>query len=357
MDEKPEPKELYTIQCDRQLYVTRFSPCGKYLLGGGYDSSIRRWNITGQKPQQLDNLKGHHGWVTGAEFVVDSDLLITVDSWGKLQASRYGDDPVVVWENEHAHDGWIRALSLSSDGTMIATGGRDRCVRLWSTRDGKLLHEISDQLDEVYAVAIHPDKQTVVTGDLFGMLRCWDLTTRKCVGEKKLEKMHFHERIQDVGGLRLLRFHDAETLICGGADPQRAGRSIAIPTIHWLNWPSLEIRSTARFGPEKHGFVFDLKWHPDGYWAIVTSGQPGNGQFILLHPGEQEPFFVSTKMSNCHSVDVHPDGRLVVAASNRNSQGNGAIMDKQGNYLGNYSPLHFFSPPRIKSAETVESSD
>lgn len=346
MNDKPEPRELYTIECDRQVCVTRFSPCGQYLFAGGYDASIRRWNVTSDQPQSLDPVNGHHGWVTWMEFHPEGELLLSVDSWGGLRATRYADEqPTAAWSHEQAHDGWIRSLTLSSDGSQVVTGGRDRAARIWSAGDGKLLHEFTAHPEEVYAAAVHPDNKTLVTGDLLGVLRCWDVSSGKCLSEKTFEKMHFYERIQDVGGLRLLRFHDPQTLICAGAEPQHAGRSIAIPTIHWLAWPSLEIKHTARFGPEKQGFIFDLAWHPDGYWAAVSSGQPGNGQFLFLRPTEAEPFFNTTKMSNCHSIDIHPDGRLAVAATNRNSQGNGAVKDKQGNYIGNTSPIHFFKPP------------
>lgn len=350
MKDKPEPRELCQIECDRQMCVTRFSPCGKYLFAGGYDASIRRWDMTGAEPQSLGPINGHHGWVQWLEFQPSGDLLLSADSWGGLRATRYADDkPTAAWSHEQAHDGWIRSLTLSADGEQVVTSGRDRAARVWSATDGTLLHEFTEHPDEVYAAAIHPDHKTLVTGDLFGLLRRWEIFSGQCLGEKTIEKMHLYERIQDVGGLRLLRFHDAETLICAGAEPQRAGRSIAIPTIHWLDWPSLEIKHTARFGPEKQGFIFDLVWHPDGYWAAVSSGQPGNGQFLLLRPDEVEPFFISTSMSNCHSIDAHPDGRIAVAATNRNSQGNGAVKDKDGNYLGNTSPIHLFEPITIQA--------
>ena len=346
MKDMAKPRERLTIKCDRQICTARFSPCGKFLVAGGYDASVRRWDMTGEEPGSLEHINGHHGWVQWLEFQKDGQLLFSVDSWGGLRASTYaGEQCEAVWFHEQAHEGWIRALSLSADGKLIATGGRDRSARVWSVSDGKRLKEFSDHPHEVYAVAIHPDGKTVVTGDLFGVLRHWDLESGERRGETKIDKMHFYERIQDVAGVRLLRFHGEQTLICAGAEPQRAGRSIAIPTIHWLDWPSLKIKRTAHFGPEKQGFVFDLAWHPDGYWAVVTSGQPGNGQFLLQRPDEEQPFFVSTKMSNCHSLDVHPDGRIAVSASNRNSQGNGAVKDKDGNYLGNWSPIHLFDPP------------
>ncbi|MDP7017732.1 MAG: hypothetical protein QGG36_18145 [Pirellulaceae bacterium] len=63
MDKKLEPREAFVIKCDRQLNVTRFSPCGKFLFGGGYDATIRRWDITGEEPRDLARIEGHHGWV------------------------------------------------------------------------------------------------------------------------------------------------------------------------------------------------------------------------------------------------------------------------------------------------------
>lgn len=338
-------KELSLIECERQMAVVRFSSCGKYLFAGGYDAAIHRWEVTAAEPQSLPSVAGHHGWVQWIEFQPAGELLFSVDTWGRLQATRYAqENPKVVWSQEQAHDGWIRALSVSTDGSLVATGGRDQAARVWSAQDGKLLHEFADHPQEVYAVAISPEQDVLVTGDLLGVLRCWDLKTGKCIREHTMEGMHYYDRIQDVGGLRILRFHEENTLLCAGAHPQKAGRAIAIPTVHWLAWPSLEVQHTAQFGPDKQGFVFDFAWHPEGYWAIVTSGTPGTGQFLFLNPQEEKPFFLHTKLSNCHSVAVHSDGRLAIAGTNRRSQGNGAVTDEEGNYLGNFSPIHLFAP-------------
>ena len=343
----PEPRELFKLDCDRQLMVARFTACGRMLVAGGYDASIRRWDLCAEQTVEVDRVEGHHGWISWLEVQPGGDLVFSADTWGRLQATRgIAGTPEIAWHHEQAHDGWIRSLSVSDDGQALVTAGRDGAVRVWSAADGRLLHEVKDHPSEVFAVAIHPAKQAIVTGDLFGVLRRFELPGGKCVGETTLAGMHFYKRIQDVGGLRLLRFHDeGRTLICAGGEPQATGRSIAIPTIHWLDWPKCRIAHTARLGAKNHGFVFDLAWHPHGFWAVVTSGQPGSGQFLLLKPGQEKPFFNTTKMSNCHSLAVHGDGRIVVTASNRNSQGNGAVRDKRGNYVANFSPLHVFAPP------------
>ncbi len=344
-DKPPVPKPTVTFRCDRQLMVARFSTCGRVLVGGGYDATIRRWDLTGEEPAELSRVEGHRGWVSWLEVQPTGELVFSVDTWGRLQAIRgIAAEPQLAWHHDAAHDGWIRSLSVSADGQVVVTAGRDGAVRAWNAADGKLLHEITDHPSEVFAVAIHPDKRSIVTGDLMGVLRRWDVPGGKCAAEVTLPEMHYYERIQDVGGLRLLKFHDGgKTLVVAGGEPRKTGRAIAIPTVHWLDWPGLKIRDSARLGAQNHGFVFDLAWHPDGCWVVVTSGQPGSGQFLLLKPGEKEPFFVSTKMSNCHSLAIHPDGRIAVTSSNRNSQGNGAVRDKEGNYVANYSPVQLFS--------------
>jgi hypothetical protein len=46
-------------------------------------------------------------------------------------------------------------------------------------------------------------------------------------------------------------------------------------------------------------------------------------------------------MPNCHALAAHPDGkRVVVAATNANSSGNGRNLTKEKAYPGNTSPLH-----------------
>ena len=51
-------------------------------------------------------------------------VLYSADSWGKLIASNYLEkDSKPVWKNDKAHDGWIRKVSLSPDGKLLATGG------------------------------------------------------------------------------------------------------------------------------------------------------------------------------------------------------------------------------------------
>ena len=340
-----EIREARVIETDRQVCMIRFSPDGSQLFGGGYDSVIRRWDLSTEEPKPLEPLAGHRGWVQSIAFVPDGQALISVDSWGQLSAWPVQDEnPEPKWRLEQAHDGWIHDLAVSKDGSLLATAGRDRFVRIWSATDGTLIRELPEHEHEPFRVAIHPDNTSAVTGDLFGTLRHWNVETGECVRELPLEKMHYYERIQDVPGIYVLQFDDTGgSLICAGGQPTNTGNHQGIPTIHQIDWKTFQSTRTQTFGEAKDGFVFDLTRHPDGYLIAVTSGNPGAGQLLLAQPDGDEAFVKYTKMSNCHSVALHPDGKtFVVSATNRNSQGNGAVRSKDGTYLGNNSPLHVF---------------
>jgi len=88
--------------------------------------------------------------------------------------------------------------------------------------------------------------------------------------------------------------------------------------------------------------VLDVAQHPDGYFILVTSGQPGNGKVMVLRPGEKEPFS-TTAIANCHSVTLHPDAkRFAVVSMNKSSAGNGRPKTADGTYPSNNSPVHLF---------------
>ena len=346
--ESAEPQQLETIETDRQFRVIRFSPDGSQLFGAAYDATIHRWDLAGEQPAALEPLEGLRGWAESLLFSPSHNMLLSTDSWGQLCAWNLAEEPPKTkWNQENAHNGWVRAVALQKDESLIATAGRDQFVRVWDAATGERRHELKGHESEVFAVAIHPDGKSVASCDLFGHLKHWDLEDEKCVRELHLEKMHYYERDQDVAGVYSLRFSDdGETLLVAGSEPSNTGNVAGTPTIHWLKWESLEIAKTLTFGESKQGYVYDYAFHPGGYVVAVTSGAPGAGQFLCQRLDEEQPFFNSNKMSNCHSLAFDTrTNRCIVASTNRNSQGNGAVRDKEGNYVGNTSPLTVFALP------------
>jgi WD40 repeat protein len=199
--------------------------------------------------------------------------------------------------------------------------------------------------EDVYSVLFHPDGKSLVSGDLKGVVKVWDLASGKSAREFDAKALYFFERLQDVGGVRCLAFdREGATLACGGSQPKGGGFVEGTLLILLFDWATGKVKETIKFGGSPDGFVKDLHFHPDGFVMAVSSGQPGNGKLFFFKPGDKEPFFTAA-LPNCHSLAVHPNGtRLAVAATNANSAGNGRPAGKE--YPGNFSPIHVWDMPK-----------
>ncbi|MDQ3621344.1 MAG: hypothetical protein M3463_02495 [Verrucomicrobiota bacterium] len=341
----PKPKQIAEVKTERQITGARFSPDGTVLATAGYEPLVRRWSLEGSKDfQPLPPLDGHNGWTTAIAFHPKEPWLLTADSWGQLRCQTYAEEkPAVLWRHDNAHDGWIRQAALSPDGQHLATCGHDRFLRIWRAQDGTLIakHQAAEDL---YAVAFHPGGETVVFGDGRGRIEAWDFAASKSVRTLGAPAFYKLDRIQDIAGLRVLTFlDDGKTLVAAGTTPDRGATMQSVPTMLIFDFAAGKLLRSFTHGKPEHGFIQDLAVHPEGYLLAVTSGSPGRGLVFLVRPDAAEPFHVDTKLANCHAVALHPDGkRFLVTATNRDSNGNGRRLAKDGEYANNSSPLHWF---------------
>jgi hypothetical protein len=73
----------------------------------------------------------------------------------------------------------VLAADISPDQTQIALGGPSKVVRLYSTKDGKLLQEIRKHTDWVTTLEYSPDGVLLATGDRNGGLFVWEAFTAR----------------------------------------------------------------------------------------------------------------------------------------------------------------------------------
>jgi ribosomal RNA-processing protein 9 len=76
---------------------------------------------------------------------------------------------------EHQRQAEVLALAVSSDGTLLASGGRDHIVRIFDTRVGKQVESFDGHRDDVTSIAFRPLSKTLFTASSDRTVKHWDL--------------------------------------------------------------------------------------------------------------------------------------------------------------------------------------
>ena len=134
-----------------------FSPDGKYLISLGTDDAIRVRDIeTGAQVKTLISTGGYtwrialssKGDPLGINIMPDK----AVKLWGAETATRF------------PHETRVMAAEVSDNETLLATGGKDKKVRLWDVATGELQQTLSGyHVGPIRALAFSPDGTLLVS--------------------------------------------------------------------------------------------------------------------------------------------------------------------------------------------------
>lgn len=120
------------------LGAVAWSHDGRQLIGGRKDGPLVVWDVA-RPGAAARELSGHRSGVTALStsrrphFVASAGLDGTVMLWNLGDAT--GDvEPLVLADN----DSWVWAVALTPDGERVISGGADRSVRSWPTRSAAL---------------------------------------------------------------------------------------------------------------------------------------------------------------------------------------------------------------------------
>ncbi|HCK55543.1 MAG TPA: hypothetical protein DIC23_20200, partial [Planctomycetaceae bacterium] len=233
-------------------------PTGRWCFAGGRS---RRVYVTGLDTGTTRSLEDHESWVVvatrwstpgvpvkspaseltppppsesrdlqvaatrstaSAQTPREKSLVVTGDLVGRLICwDTLGDWPVVRWSIETGH-GTLRSVAISGDGRLVATGGGDGVVRLWSLADGKSIRELAGHTCPVFSTAFHPDGVHLLSGDRGEQkIRQWDYRAGREVREFDAKDLSNYKGGTDInyGGVRDLAFSpDGEIVFCCGRD-------------------------------------------------------------------------------------------------------------------------------------------
>jgi len=347
--EQYKPRIKKTFAADRQFVKAEFTNDGSHIVTVGYDASVRLWATDSDEPQQVSLDESHQGWVTGLAVHSTNARIFTSDSFATLTCFDYTNGTLQpVWSNSEAHDGWIRELALAPDGKTLASVSRDQTIRTWDPNTGNQRDAFQGHGADIYTVAWHPDSTAFATGDAKGNVIYRDAKSGAIKKEFDASELFAVQRLQDVGGVQSLTFSlDGNTLFAGGCKPNNGGNVQGVPLVFRFDLAGNQPVERLELGVSSDVYVRNITMHPDGFMLAVTNGNPGIGKLQFHRFGDDKPFYVNSKLLNCHHISLHPNKRdFAVTTTSRGSNGNGRPL-KDGEYVGSHSPVHVltFDPP------------
>ena len=130
------------------------SPGGKVVASGSRDKTVKLWSVRGECTFTSPESESHDGWVTDVKFVrtdgsAENDFVIaTSGSDAKVKVWRFTVINSVVDGRVTAtldgHTGPVQSLTVSPDGSLCASGGKDGIIFLWDVS--------KEQVEKVFVI-------------------------------------------------------------------------------------------------------------------------------------------------------------------------------------------------------------
>jgi len=202
----------------KDVLSVAFSADNRQIVSGSRDKTIKLWNTLGECKYTIEE-NGHTEWVSTVRFSPSpTNPLIVSGGWDKL---------VKVWNlsncklrnNLPGHTGFINTVTVSPDGTLCASGGKDGTARLWDLNKGTALYSL-DAGDIIHCLTFSPTRYWLCAATQSG-IKIWDLESKNQVADlTKKDHPEFQAKNDKANPapISLAWSHDGHTLFAGYTD-------------------------------------------------------------------------------------------------------------------------------------------
>jgi guanine nucleotide-binding protein subunit beta-2-like 1 protein len=200
---------------DKDVLSVAFSVDNRQIVSGSRDKTINLWNTLGQCKYTITD-DGHKEWVSCVRFSPNLNTpLIVSAGWDKV---------VKVWNLNHCklrtnligHTGYVNTVTVSPDGSLCASGGKDGTAMLWDLNEGRHLSSL-DAGDIIHSLVFSPIRYWLCAATA-SVIKIWDLESKVCVDELKPELRPMSKKAVPIQCISLAWSADGSTLFAGYTD-------------------------------------------------------------------------------------------------------------------------------------------
>lgn len=307
-----------------------FSPNGQRLAITDESRLVRLWNThTGQA---LPSLVSHAGLIKDVAFFLNDQQLVTISKDGKLQIWDINTKQV---KPITTHYSYSKSVVLSPDGKTVATGDKDRSIRLWTIESGQLLATIPAHGSNINSIAWSPDGKYIVSASDDFSIKEWNIRAEQelmlPLGVSRYYATAFssHQELLASGvtedkqvklwnlstGQEIAKLNEfADNVLCAAFSPDRkvlatGGTDEENLVKLWDAATGQEIRSLKGHT----GYIYAIAFSPDG--ALLVSGGPNHTIIWNVRTGQK----LEALDDNSWRAVFSPDGKYLAVASQDNS--------------------------------------
>jgi U3 small nucleolar RNA-associated protein 13 len=211
------PRALYTRKAhDKDINAIDIDQTGRYFASASQDKTVKIWSVEEGEVQGI--LRGHRRGVWSVKFALKDSPTITGETGpatGKgLVLTGSGDKTVKIWNlsdyscirtfEGHANSilkvAWLR-LPTDERGrkhVQVASAGGDGLVKVWDANTGELETTLDNHEDRVWALAVHPTTNMIVSGSGDSTVTFWKDTTASTQAATTAAATQFVEQEQEL---------------------------------------------------------------------------------------------------------------------------------------------------------------